>query len=342
MKKIIILLTTVFAMGLLVGCGASDTADSKDGGSETGVVQGEEVIDIRAGVNTASLAYPYQVALEQGIFEKYNLNVTIDTYESGAGTLDAVILKQEEAASAAGYAIATRLSEDSNLRVVSSLNELTPASEELYTTDKSIQTPKDLEGKTIGVKKGTVDEYIWAKLFETYDVDRSKVTEVGLGSDAEIITAFATGDVDAIWVENSNVEKVLEAVSDAFSLGDLSLTGAAIKVYVAFDSEFIEQKPEGAKRLLQALSEAVDFLSENQEETADIIYKTMKIDKENALSDIQNSIWEIRFSQEDYDSLADIAQWVQDNGVNENKFEISDVVDFTPIQNALPDKVSVE
>lgn len=251
-------------------------------------------------------------------------------------------MKQEDSSSAAGYAIATRLSEESNLKVVSSLNELTPASEELYTSDSSIKSPKDLEGKTIGVKKGTVDEYIWAKLFETNGVDRSKVTEVGLGSDAEIITAFSNGDVDAIWVENSNAEKVLAAVPSAVSLGDLSLAGAAIKIYVAFDSEFIEKKPEGAKGLLQALSEAVDFLSENPEDTADIIYKTMKIDKKDALSDIQNSTWGIKFSQEDYDSLADIGQWVQDNGVNENKFEVSGAVDLTPIKSALPDKVEVE
>ena len=57
--------------------------------------------------------------------------------------------------------------------------------------------------------------------------------------------------------------------------------------------------------MLLALNEANEFIASNPEKTAEIAYKDLKTPKENALKDLANYEYELRFSQDDFNYLLD-------------------------------------
>lgn len=345
-SQIAFTLVLIFVLSSVQGCSSKSKESSETTATSTDVTISAEPtyapLDIRAGVNTSGLAYPFYVAKETGIFEKYNLNVTIDSYASGGETIDALSLKTEDIAVGADYAVAIRLVEGSSLRVISNFAYADNAQSQLYVTDESIKTPSDLTGKRIGVKKGTVNEYTWAKLFENFNVDPSTVKEVNLSSDAELITAFANEDIDALWVSDVFLPNLKEVVKNPIGIGDINISGTKNKSYLLIDNTFIESNKEGSERFLKAFGEAVDYLGSNPEDAAKIIASSMTIDYDTALGDIKNYIYDAAFTQEGYDYLKEVADWAIKNGVTATSYDIADYVDLGLINDVFPDKESAQ
>jgi ABC-type nitrate/sulfonate/bicarbonate transport system substrate-binding protein len=317
--------------------GNGETSPTAAGAAETAY----EPLKVRIGINTSSYGWPFFVARDTGIFEKYNINVTIDSFASGGETLDAVSLKNEDVGEAADYALAIRLAAGTNLRAVAYFGEALTDTSKLYVSDDAIKTPADLPGKRIGVKKGTVNEYTWAKLFENYNIDPDSVEEVNLSSDAELITAFGNGQIDALWVSDLFLDKLKELVSNPVSIGDGTLAGTSTKSFVVFSSDFIQNNKEGAARFLKAYGEAIDYIKSNTEASAKIIEKAVTVDYDTALADFKNYGWAVQFKQEEYDYLKGVSDWTIENGVAPSAYNLADYIDLEPLKAAYPDNVDV-
>lgn len=356
-SQIALLLVLVFALGLVQGCSkdSSETSSTpttavNDNATvePTTAASAEPTyapIDVRIGVNQSSYGWPFYVGRDAGIFAKYNINVTIDAYASGGETLDMVALKNEDVGEAADYALIMRLAAGSNLRAVTYFGESNSERSELYVNGEDIHEVKDLVGKKIGVKKGTVNEYTWAILFEKAGVDIDKVEQVNLSSDAELITAYAQGDIDALWSSGTNFEKLQSLVNDESKLRSIGnsrdLTGTTTKTYVVISDDFVQKNPEGAERFLKAYSEAVDYFKSNPDESADIISKAITIDTKTVKQDLTAFSWAVQFKQEDYDHLSNITVWAVKHQVIAEDVKLADFVNLDILKNIYPDRVDV-
>lgn len=337
----IVSLAAVLSALLLTGCGNGGKAaeSTQESGSET--AKADERNTVRVGVATSGFAYPFYIGEEKGFFDQYGIDLVIDSYGNGGETIDATTLQQEDMGEGMDYAVVTRLTDGSNLQVLSFMAEANPSREGLY-VQGDIKEISDIEGKKIAVRKGTINEYVWKLLLEQYNIPEDSVERVELSSDAEIITAFVNGDVDAIWIMNVYKEQLDEAGTQYQNLGDLSLVGVSQKAFILMDKSFVEDKPEVTENFLKAVAEAEQFLKDSPEESADIIYDRMTIEKESALKDIDNYNWDIRFTQEDYDHLVSLSQWVQENGLTKTTYDIDSLINYEPLKNALPDKVTID
>ena len=344
MRKILSIgVLLILSLGLISGCNNSKDNNSKENGNKQSLTgnASEQKFKIRIGADSSSFSYPFRVALAEGIFEKHNIDAEITTFSYGIDTLNALVLDQVDIGEAMDFAVGTRLGENSNLKVLSFIGAPTQKNAELYVVGDDIKSPSDLNGKRIGVQKGTVNEYIWAQLFQKYNVDPNSVKMNYLQSDAELITAFTSGQSDALWVSNSNKDKISK-IKGIKSLGDYSIIDFRMRGFTVLKKDFIENNKEGIKQLLLALNEANEFIANNPEKTAEVAYKDLKIPKENALKDLENYEYKIRFLQEDFDHINNVINWSIQNGLIKNKYDFKSYVDTSLLKEALPDSVTYE
>lgn len=330
MKKIVsILLVAVLISSLgLVGCKSKETSTTST----------NKLTKVRIGADSAVFSLQFRVAEKEGYFEKNGIEAEISTFSFGIDTLNALVLDQVDTAEAMDFATGTRLA-NSNFKIISLLSSPSEKNGNLYVTG-DIEKPEDLVGKNIGVAKGTVNEYIWAKLFEKYNIDPKAVNLKYLQSSQELITALDTGDVDAIWSGGALTPKI-EAIKGVKSLGDYSLINFRMRGYFILSDKFITAHPEAVSKILKALDEATAFIKKNPEEAAQIAFDELKVPKEDVLSEItSNWDYDIRFSQEDFDHINNVVSWSIDNGLIKEQFEVKDYVNLEPLKKILPDKVT--
>jgi NitT/TauT family transport system substrate-binding protein len=239
------------------------------------------------------------------------------------------------------FAVASRFSESNKLRIVATITTALPTGTYLYVRHNAIQSPADLKGRRVGVQKATSNEFLWARLLEKYGINQKEVSYVYLGSNAELLAAYQANEIDALWV-NPDIEKAVNEISASRKLGDLNLAGYLQRGFLLLDADLIAKNPAGVERFLKALDEATTFIKERPEDTAQIAYDDLKLPKDAALKSIQAQNYELRLTQEDLEQITDVANWSINNGLIKNRYNIRDFVDLTPLNNALPGRVTVK
>lgn len=342
MKRFLsVVVLIILLVGLISGCNNGKDNVSKENRENITSNSTQEKFKIRIGADSAAFSFPFRVALEEGILKKHNIDAEITTFSYGIDTLNALILDQVDVGEAMDFAVGTRIGDNSNLQVVSFIGSPSKNGSELYVVGDDIKSPSDLAGKRIGVQKGTVNEYIWAQLLKKYNVDPNSEKMNYLQSDAELITAFTSGQLDALWVSASKKDTVLKT-KDTKSLGDYSLVDFRMRGYAVLKKDFINNNREGVKQFLLALNEANEFIANNPEKTAEIAYKDLKIPKEDALKDIENYEYKVRFLKEDFDHVNNVINWSIQNGLIKKKYDFKDYLDVSLLKEALPDSVTYE
>jgi NitT/TauT family transport system substrate-binding protein len=361
-----ILLVMVLAVTLLFGCGTSketdavksETAEQKnsedkpsaapadngevvatgDSAEDTTDASKAEPFKINIAVDSGTFAYPFWVAKNKGILDKYNIQAEFQVYAYGIDTINAVQLDQADLGEGMDFAAVSRLGGESELQFISFLAGNKVSGSQLYVLDDSIKKVEDLAGKSVVVQKGTVNEYIWAQTFEQYGIDPKSVTPLYISSTAEGLAIVKSGDADAIWAGADTSDQLLEL--GAKSLGDYNLIGFAPKGFVLLKKSYLEQNEEGIERLLQALNEAVDFINEDPNGAAEIIKDNFKIPVENIAKALQGSEYDIRLTQKDVDQLDSVTKWSIKNKLIKYDFNVKDYIFLNPLKTAFPETIT--
>lgn len=315
----------------LAGCGGAGGALDKQAGNSR--------FAIRIGADSSPFSFQFRVAKAKGFFEKYNIDADVQTFSFGIDTINALILDQVDSGQAMDYALASRLGKESDLRIVSYIATPSLDGASLYVVGPDIKSPADLTGKRIAAQKGTVNEYVWAQTFKKFGVDPKSVHMQYFGSNAEMIAAVATGKADAVWGDKPNKSKILE-IAGIKGLGDFHLIDFEMKGYLAFKDQFVKAHPQEVENFLKALNEASEYIAQHPKETADIAYQDLKLPKEDVLKTLETYTYHIRFSQDDYDHIQDIAAWSYQNGLIKNSYAVRDYLALDPLRKALPETVT--
>ncbi|MDR2613806.1 MAG: ABC transporter substrate-binding protein [Candidatus Accumulibacter sp.] len=335
-RKAAVVAMAVFSLlAALAACGSKETEAPPPPAAE-----GAAPLKIRLGVDSYSFSFQFRVAQGAGIFKKHGIDAEISTYSFGIDTIDAAILGQTDSAEGMDYAVASRFSESNALRIVAYLGGPKPEGEKLYTRLPDVHSVADLKGRTLGVKKGTVNEYIWGRTLQLHGIDPKEVKQVYLGSAAELLAAYQTGEIDAMWV-STEVAQAVQEVPGSRVLGDLDLAKTVYRGYLLLDEKFLQANKAGVVRLLRALDEASAYIAAHPEETAQIIYDDLKVPKEAVLEALKFYDYDIRLSREDLDHIVRVTDWSVENGLIRNKYDIRRFLHLDALRTALPEKLTV-
>jgi ABC-type nitrate/sulfonate/bicarbonate transport system substrate-binding protein len=330
---LLLLVLSVF----LGACGNEnvDKAGAKDG-----------VTTIRSAIDTAAGgSFQIRAANANGYFSDGDLDVKLSNFAYGIDTINALLTQQADTGLAADYALLNSLNKG-DFVVVSSLTGSDANFNSVSLTEilavKGIDKPADIKGKKIGVAKGTVSEYHWAKYLEYYQISEDDIEFVPYSTPDEAIVGVKKGDIDVVFGSGALLEKFkqIEGVHEIDKLS--SVPDINVSSYLIVDRKFVEAHPDAIASLISGIEKGIEFVEADPEGTADIAYDELKIAKEDVLRDLERQNFTLGFTQQDFEHLSTMKQYLLDRGILTEDYDLTEKLYLEPAKQAVPDKVTYQ
>lgn len=335
-KWISILTAVIFILSVgLTGCSSQDSLDTTSESSAD-----RELTTIRLGVMTSNISHQYAlIGQQQGIYEKYGLKIEVTEYAAGINTVDALVTGQLDVGFVADFAGINRIgntSSESNLVFFSQI--ASSALTKLYVNPDKIKSLSDLKGKNIITLLGTVWEYWNARTIQMAGLTEDEVEYKAVESAQDGLAIANSGEADAFWSSGENAKRLTEYGWEPI-LTQEDLGSATYQIYMS-SNEYLSQNQETVQKFLQATQEIIDYIKNNMDEAADIIYEKTGMSQEVFKSSLTGYNLTLEFNQEVFDGLNEINKWAYENGYYANEFNLADFINTDALAAVYPDKVS--
>jgi ABC-type nitrate/sulfonate/bicarbonate transport system substrate-binding protein len=178
----------------------------------------------------------------------------------------------------------------------------------------AVKTPKDLDGKTVGILSGSSSELWWARYAQYHKIERAKTLKV---APAEMVTALRGGQIDSFFIWEPWCVRATGIVSGAHVLafgGDNNVFPFP-DLMINFSESFVKTQPDAALRLLHSLYDAAEWIKGNPEAAAQIFASAYRgrIEEFTVLTKQMN--FGLRLDGSVYEVLYDFAGWMKQNGL---------------------------
>ena len=138
----------------------------------------------------------FMVAQDKGFYQEVGLNVDIGPGKGSGSTAQLVASKATQFGFSDGFVVGLSVSKGMNIRTVGAIYRRNPTAV-IVLANSDIKTPKDLEGKTIGIPPGGTQFQQWPAFVKGCKLDASKIRVANVDP-AGAPPALATGQFPAI------------------------------------------------------------------------------------------------------------------------------------------------
>ncbi|MDO7906782.1 ABC transporter substrate-binding protein [Paenibacillus sp. JX-17] len=255
----------------LTACGGSkpDSPGTSEGsakGSDKPLKDVKVVLDWTPNTNHTGL----YVAKEKGFYEKEGLNVEI--VQPGQASADDLVASNK-IPFGISYQESVTQARIQGVPLVSIAAVIQHNTSGFAApVDRSIQSPKDFEGKTYGGWGSPVEEAVMKSIMDLQGADVKKVKNINIG-DADYFTAVKR-DIDFAWIYYAwtGVEAELRGEPlDMLYVKDYSKDLDYYTPVIVTNEETIKSDPELVKSFMKATSEGYKFAIDKPEEAAGIL-----------------------------------------------------------------------
>jgi NitT/TauT family transport system substrate-binding protein len=150
----------------------------------------------------------FMIAQEKGFYRDAGLDVAIAAGKGSTTTAQLVASKASQLGFADGFVVGNGNSKGMNITTVASIFRRNPCAILVF-DDSPIKSPKDLEGKKIGISAGSAVIQQWPGFCKGAGVDATKV-EINNVGPAGLAPALITGKLDALGAYVSSLVPPLE------------------------------------------------------------------------------------------------------------------------------------
>ena len=266
---------------LLAGCG-SKPVDVSENATEPVTAEAEEDETYTMSYVGLKVYDPVYVALEKGFFDGLDVELT-DTVAGGATAVQMVSSGDVQGCLLSNMALCNAVNAGLPVIAVADIQSAfkqAPLEEFYVRADSDINSIEDLKGKKIAINlvKSSF-HYTWLMELEKAGMTEDDVTFVSLPF-AEQKEALLNGTVDAIGLMQpySGMARVDDNCRQLYTAVDSF--GERQFCEILLNSIWAEEHPEAATRFVEGISEAADWIADNQEESKQIISKYTGIDAE--------------------------------------------------------------
>jgi len=253
-------MVAVALSALSVACGGDDDGDS------AGTSSGEP---IKLGFSAWPGWFPWQVAEEQGIFEKAGVKVELVWFEGYLDSINALAAGQLDANSQTLNDTLTSVAAGSDQRIVL-VNDNSTGNDQVIVRD-GINSIDDLKGKKIGIEAGVVDHFLLALGLRDAGLSLSDVEVVNLETGAAA-ASFAAGQLDAVGAFAPFTTQALKRDGSKVLFDSADFPGS-IPDHLAVSGDLIEKRPEDVQKLINAWFMTLDYIEANEAKSLDIMAK---------------------------------------------------------------------
>lgn len=332
----------------LTGCGSSSSG-SKSGsasqvktksaseGSSKKSSSGKDTINLAVVTNSTS-QWSYVIAKEKGIYKKYGLTVNASEFSAGIETVNAIELGSVDLGYVADFGGINRIGNTEKNVDIRFLSRLDTNSENVfYVNPKKIKKLEDLKGKKIITQPGTSYDYWNAKTLEAAGLKGNDAEFVKVESIPNSLPILKKGNADATWAAQATIPMLKEyGLKPLVTQKELNLD--TDRFYVS-SVNYIKNNKDTLVKFFKATKEAYDYMRDNLDESADIVYEKTGMGKDLFKKTCLPGTLVLDFKQKSLDNLNSINKWCYDNKLIKKKFDVKDYVDTSVIKEALPDAV---
>ena len=247
---------------LAQGC---STGDATSGG-------GPEKITI--GFSAWPGWFPWQVAQEQGLFAKHNLDVELKYFDSYTDSLTALSTGNLTANSQTLNDTLSSVSGGAKQTVVL-VNDNSTGNDQIIAAP-GIATLAGLKGKRVAVEQGTVDHYLLLLALKKAGLGPSDIELKPLLTDAAA-AAFVAGQVDAVGVFAPFTSTALQLQGSKAIATSADFPGA-IPDHLVFDAGFVRDHGDTVQAVVQTWFDTLAWIEANRDKATEIMAKRAWVD----------------------------------------------------------------
>jgi NitT/TauT family transport system substrate-binding protein len=273
-------------IALMLGACSSGGADSGKDGGESGPIP----VTVGAVFTTATV--PLWVGVEEGIFEKHGLEVTLTQSPNFAASVPALLNGQYQFANAATGPAITSIEKGVPIKIIAgvSAQKDDPGDGDdmvAVAADSDITRPRDLEGRTVATNAVGSGPYVGVManyLADGGKADGVKWVVIPLN---EQVAAVQSGKVDAAVLSEPFAaigrQAGLDLAFNAYQVPGLDVfTGGFQDAVLVAAQSYIGSDEKVVKQMYDAVVEANDFAEHNPDVVRDLLVKYVELDPEAA------------------------------------------------------------
>lgn len=156
--------------------------------------------------------------------------------------------------------------------------------------DANINSIKDLEGKKIATPFASTAHYSLLNALKLNGIGEKDVELLDM-QPSDIYAAWQRGDIDAAYVWEPTLANLLTDGKILLSSADMAEQGVITSNVEVVRKDFAKNYPELVTKYIKALDKGVGLYKENQDDAVKTIAGALQISEEDALLQMQGSMW---------------------------------------------------
>lgn len=289
---------TAIAMSTALALSACGGGGSAEGGAGEGEMQ-----KVSVGALPIMPTAVLHMGVEEGIFEKHNLDVQIETGQGGAALIPAIMSGKMHFGTGNPISLLTARERGMDVQVIASYTYDTSdgVNAVIAKADSGIKSAKDLAGKNIAINTlKSMGDLTIMEAVERDGGDPSQVSFVEMGFPS-MEAALAAGQVDAVWVPEPFMTLMLEQDYQMVThAGVESVEGHPTMLFFT-SGQHVADSPEMVENMTTAINEAMDYAADNPDQVREVAAEKLDMDPELAkrvlLEDIGGPVREDEIAQ---------------------------------------------
>lgn len=278
--------------------------------------------DITIDPSPTSASALLLVAKDQGYFAQHGLNVTFKNTPSGSVSMQELLNHKIDFVLVNEYSLSEPLLYNKSLKAIGTLSE-SDTIHMVSRRDKGIIQVKDLEGKKIGVSKGSIGEYFLDRFFVLNGLSLSNVTVINLNP-ASLVDEIVRGDIDAAVSFEPYVYQMRQQMGENAAVWPINL-GQQAHFSLICNEITVQEHPEIVEAVLSSVLLAETYTNSHPEEAKKVTRTLTKFDDQYLEQEWQNHHFSVTLSQSLITSMKDETRW----RIRRNLTDVKDVPDFS-------------
>jgi NitT/TauT family transport system substrate-binding protein len=337
LKRLLALMGALCLLVVAGGCGGDDESTASNDGSASSA--GPAKVTLRADVFFYGAHVPLLAGIEEGIYEKYGLEVTAKEGTGSGTTAQLVANGSDDFGFVDGGVLVQSVAKGISAEMVVGMLEQSPMIV-MSRQEAGISEPKDLNGKTGGFSPGSAPELVFPALAKATGIDEGSLEK----RQVDIPTRdslFVQGETDFTFGYTATQLPILEEKCKC-KLAVIKYSDHGVNPMsngIVVSQEFAETNPDTVKRFAAATQEAIEFAVDNPEKAVDQFFayaKQTQLSRQVVADQWMNATSLLHTPETEdlpYGCMAE-ADWqrtidllVQYGGVPEGRLEPADVFD---------------
>jgi NitT/TauT family transport system substrate-binding protein len=221
--------------------------------------------------------FPWQVAQEQGLFEKNGVDVELKWFDSYTDSINALSSGAIDANSQTLNDTLSAVSGGAELKIVLT-NDNSTGNDKIIARE-GINSVADLKGKKVAVEEGTVDHYLLLLALEGANLKQDDIELVPMLTDAAA-AAFVGGQVDAVGAFAPFTTTALSRQGSRAVATSAEFPGA-IPDHLVVSDKLVSDRPDDVQKLVNTWFDTITWIRNNKDAAIKIMAKRAGVSVED-------------------------------------------------------------